>query len=243
MKFGIGLRGCLVCFVLGVIGRGAVRGDRRGYVWTYEYMTMPKGQFEIEYYHTMKTKDIQKYDDKNSWEHQVEFEYGLTDHWDVSVYQKAKHTNTSTENKFEYTGSKLRSRYRIGAKGEYPLDTLLYMEYIHPDDKDSSQILEGKLVLAKDIGKFNVAYNQVIKEGISDDGRTEHKYAVGLNYEINPRWKVGIESMGSYTDEKYYLGPTLSWASEKIWAGIGAVGGLNDQSDDLQVRLIVGIPF
>ena len=107
----------------------------------------------------------------------------------------------------------------------------------------SSKILEGKLILAKDIGKFNLAYNQVIKEGISNDGRTEHKYDVGLNYEFNPRWKVGIESMGSYTDDKYYLGPTVSWSSRKIWAGIGAVGVLNDQSDDLQVRVIVGIPF
>jgi hypothetical protein len=206
-------------------------------------MTMPKGEAELEYYLTTKVPDMHNYDDKNTWEHQFELEYGLTDKWDVAVYQKWKQTNTADDDKTEYGGTKLRTRYRLAERGMYPLDTLLYMEYIMPDDSSSPDIIEGKLILAKDFGKMNMAYNQIVKKGINNDGTTEHKYAVGLNYSISARWTVGIESTGSYSNEKYYLGPTVSWASQRVWAGLGAVRGLNDRSDDLQVRLIVGIPF
>ena len=108
-------------------GTNAANADRRGYVWTYEYQTMPKGHAELEYYLTHKVTDFHKYDNKNSWEHQVEYEYGLTDRWDVSIYQRWKQSNTASDDKFEYTGTKLRTRYRIGEKGMYPLDTLLYL--------------------------------------------------------------------------------------------------------------------
>ncbi|MHC4510684.1 MAG: hypothetical protein ACYTAO_17300 [Planctomycetota bacterium] len=204
--------------------------DRRGYVWTYEYMTMPEGASELEYYLTTKVPDLHKYDNRNTWEHQVEYEYGLTDWWDVAVY-------------LEYTGTKVRTRYRFGEKGMYPLDVLLYLEYIRPDDSDSPEVLEGKLILAKDFGRVNLAYNQIVEDGISNGGETEHACAAGVNYEFNPTWKLGVESTGNLTEEKYYLGPTVSWAHEKFWVALGALRGLNDRSDDLRVRLIAGLPF
>lgn len=217
--------------------------DRRGYVWTYEYMTMPKGQAELEYYLTTKVPDMHNYGDKNSWEHQAELEYGLTDHWDISIYQRWQQTNTRTDDKFEYTGTKLRSRYRLGEKGMYPLDMLLYMEYKRPDDSDAPDAFEGKLVLAKDIGRFNVSYNQIIEADINNNGEIEHEYAAGLNYEFSPTWKLAIESTGNLTEDKYYIGPTVSWANPRFWVGLGVMRGLNDRSDDLRARLIMGFPF
>lgn len=232
-----------VVILVALFSGGIANADRRGYVWTYEYMTMPKGQSEIEYYLTTKVADLHKYKDKNIWQHQVEYEYGLTDRWDVAVYQRWQQTNTAKNDEFEYTGTKLRTRYRLGEKGKSLLDTLLYFEYIRPDGSNEAEILEGKLVVAKDFGKFNVAYNQILKVGINDKGGNENEYAMGVNYEFSPRWKVGLESTGNYTEDKYYIGPTVSWASEKFWVGLGGLRGLNDRSDDLKVRLIVGIPF
>mgnify|MGYP001590883332 CR=1 FL=1 len=234
----VGALGLLVLF-----GAGPAYADRRAYVWTYEYMTMPKGASELEYYLTAKVPDLHKYDDRSSWEHQVEYEYGLTDWWDVAVYQRWEQTITQADDKFEYTGTKLRTRYRFGEKGMYPLDVLLYLEYISPDDSDSPDVLEGKLILAKDFGSLNVAYNQIIEEGLNNDGQTEHAYAAGVNYEFNPTWKLGVESIGNLTEDEYYLGPAASWAGERFWVALGALRGLNDRSDDLRVRLIAGLPF
>ncbi len=217
--------------------------DRRGYVWTYEYMTMPRGQGELEYYLTTKVPDMHKYDDNNTWEHQAELEYGLTDYWDISVYQRWQQTNTSTDDKFEYTGTKLRTRYRIGEKGMYPVDTLLYMEYKRPDSSSAPEAFEGKLVLSKDIDRFNISYNQVIEAKIDNNSEIEHEYAAGLNYELNPTLKLAIESTGNLTEDKYYIGPTISWLHPRFWVGMGVLRGLNDRSDDLRARLIMGFPF
>ena len=217
--------------------------DRRGYVWTYEYQTMPKGTAEVEYYLTHKVADWNKYDDKNTWEHMVELEYGLTDHWDVAIYQRWQQTNTETDDSFDYTGSKLRTRYRIGEKDQLPVDVVLYAEYILGDGPKNYDKFEGKLILAKDLGKWNIAYNQIYETKTKNGHGTEHAYATGVGYEFSPVWRMGIESAGNYTEDKFYLGPTVSWASEKCWVNLGALRGLNDESDDLQVRLIVGIPF
>lgn len=222
---------------------GAANADRKSYVWTYEYMTMPKGTAELEYYLTHKAPDLHNYDKKNTWQHQVELEYGLTDVWDIAVYQRWQQTNTASEDKFDYTGSKFRTRYRLGEKGMYPVDTLFYLEYIRPDNSNDAEILEGKLILAKDFGRVNVAYNQILKVGINNKGGNENEYALGLNYEFSPSWKVGLESTGNYTEDKYYIGPTVSWASKKFWIGFGALRGINDRSDDFRARLIIGFPF
>ena len=56
------------------LGNSSAYCDRRSYVWTYEYMTMPKGTSEIEYYFTTKIPEASD-SDVNSMEHQVEFEY------------------------------------------------------------------------------------------------------------------------------------------------------------------------
>lgn len=231
----------LVC-ILGVLSCVAM-ADRRGYVWTYEYQTMPKGMAEIEYYLTHKISDWNKYDDKNTWDHYVELEYGLTDHWDVAIYQTWNQTNTEEKDTCDYTGSKIRTRYRIGEKDMLPVDIVLYAEYILGDGPKEYDKFEGKLILAKDLGKWNVAYNQIYEKETKNGSETEHGYAAGMSYEFSPIWKLGLESTGNYTEEKYYLGPTASWASEKFWVNLGALRGLNDRSDDLQFRLIVGIPF
>ena len=62
--------------------------DRRVYVWTYEYMTVPKGQMEIEYYLTTKISDLHNTARKNTWEHQLEYEFCITDRWDFAIYQR-----------------------------------------------------------------------------------------------------------------------------------------------------------
>ena len=216
--------------------------DRRSYVWTYEYQTMPKAHAEIEYYLTEEQKNVEKAK-PNTWKHWLELEYGITDHWDISMYQQFKQSNTSSSNTFEYDGFKIRTRYRIFEKDKLPLDTLLYLEYIRNDNLEKANVLEGKLILAKDFWNFNAAYNQIFKQELEAGGKTEHEYAAGISYAFTPQFKVGIESKGNYTDRKYYVGPTVSWAAKRFWVSGGVVGGMNKRSDDLQARMIVGIPF
>jgi len=234
----------VICTVIGVmLTAGSAQADRRAYVWTYEYMTMPKGTAEVEYYLTLKVPDWDDFDAANTWEHQLELEYGLTDHWDVAVYQQWENTNTDIDDDFEYVGTKLRTRYRFAEKGTYPVDVLAYLEYKRPDGSEPDDAIEAKLILAKDFGKFNVAYNQIVEQGLRHGGKAEHEFASGLSYEFDPTLKLGLESTGNYSEDKFYCGPTVSLASKRFWLAAGVLGGLNDRSDDVRARLIFGIPF
>lgn len=218
--------------------------DRRGFVWTYEYMTMPKGEAEIEYYLTSQLPDRSNRETSN-WEHQFEFEYGITNRWDISLYQTFRQKNTKTGSTMEYNKFKVRTRYRLGKKGQYLVNPLIYLEYLRAADLSDPARLEAKLILAKDIGRFSLAYNQIAEEEFKDNGEkeVENKYAFGINYEINPKFKLGLESTGNYSEVKYYLGPTISLAREKFWLSFGMVWGLNKDSDDAQTRLLIGLPF
>ncbi|MDO8662963.1 MAG: hypothetical protein Q7K98_07085 [Candidatus Omnitrophota bacterium] len=216
--------------------------DRRSYVWTYEYMTLPKGMAEIEYYLTTQVPDTAK-SNVNTWKHWVELEYGITDHWDVAMYQMWRQKNTASSSTFEYDGFKLRTRYRFGEKGKYLVDPELYFEYIREGDFSKPNVGELKLILGKEIGNFNVSYNQILKRNLEKEGKADHEYAVGVNYKFLPAFKLGVESKGSYNGREYAVGPTLSWGNRIFWVSLGAAFGLNARTDDLETRMIVGVPF
>ncbi|MFH0941235.1 MAG: hypothetical protein V1840_05205 [Candidatus Omnitrophota bacterium] len=72
-------------------------------------------------------------------------------------------------------------------------------------------MIEAKLILAKDIGKFNFAYNQILKQEAERDGLTKHEYAAAFGYRLLPKLGIGLESKGNYTEDKYALGPTVSY--------------------------------
>jgi hypothetical protein len=218
------------------------RADTRSYVWTYEYMTLPKGLTEVEYYLTAQVPDTNK-TNINTWKHWLELEYGITNRWDVAMYQMWKHKNTASGSASEYDGFKVRTRYRFGDKGEYFVDPELYFEYIRDDDLSKPNVGEAKLILAKDIGKLNISYNQIWERALEGRGKTENEYAVGLSYELWPALKLGMESKGSYNEREYTIGPSISWANSRFWVSLGAAFGLNERSDDLQTRMIAGIPF
>lgn len=221
----------------------AARADRRSLVWSQQYHTMAQGQTELEYYLTQKTDDLGDYGDENSWEHQFELEYGVTDHFQLAIYQRFQNTNGTDDDGFDYTGTKIEGKYRIGEKGDLPVDAAIYVEYARGEGANEEDAMEYKLILSKDFGAYNITYNQIIEDVVADGDETEHEYTAGVFYECSPSWHVGIESTGSYTENEYRVGPTVSWASEKFWMAVGVLGGLNHRTDDLRGRLIVGLPF
>lgn len=216
--------------------------DRRGYVWTYEYMTMPKGMWEVEQYLTSQIPNINK-SYVNTLKYWLELEYGISDRWDVAMYQLWKFDNKDKEKDYEYEGFKLRSRYRFFEKGEFIIDPLIYAEYIRDDNFHKPDVGEVKLILAKDIGALNISYNQIAKRNLEREGKTENEYACGLSSELSPVLRLGLESKGNYSKDKYAIGPTISFAKGKYWAALGTAFGLSQRTNDIEARLIFGILF
>jgi hypothetical protein len=217
--------------------------DSRSYVWTYEYSTMPKGIAELEYYLTTDVPDTG--DSRvSTWQHQIELEYGLTDDWDIGLYQVFKDSHgTNDESSLEYEGFKIKSRYKLAKPGAFVVDPLLYVEYIRASDLDEPDVLEAKLVLARDLGNINVAYNAIVERELDGDAETEHEYAAGVSYALTSGLSAGLEAKGSYSEHEHAAGPVLSVETDKLWFTLGAVFGLNDETEDLQARMIAGFAF
>lgn len=229
----VGLLACLTAV-------SSARADRRSYVWTYEYQTKPPGGIELEHYMTARTADLDMVG-TTSWEHRVELEIGLTNRWDVSIYQIF---NQPPGGSFRYDSFQLRTRYRIGEAGQYPADPLLYLEYRRTQDLTSPNKVEGKLILARDFRKLNVAVNLIQEVKFAPGSEWETGYTAGVSVEPHPVVKFGAEVFGKLAtdDEKaHYLGPTISLAREDWFYTVGLGLGLNDNSDDLRARAILGV--
>lgn len=226
----------ILSMLLFLINGGAI-ADRRSYVWTYEYLTMPQGETETEYYYTLENNDLDAFSETTKFKHWIELEHGLTDHWDFSIYQ------TFVQNPGEplkYEGLKLRTRYRFSERGVLPVDPLIYLEYIRVFEELEDKI-EAKLILAKDIWKINISLNlvgEVEKKG-GEEWEDEEKALLGVSFEPTPAVKIGGEC--EIAEKKAYLGPTISFASGENWITIGTRWGLTDDARDFDLRMLVGI--
>jgi len=227
----------VMMLILAALG-AETEAAQRSFVWTEEYGTLAKGNAELEFWNTAVTEDIQTRN-ASDWQQQVELEYGITDHFNASLYQV--YQQTADEPSLTYLGYKVELKYRVAEKDVLPVDVLLYAENEQLNDEDGPRF-EGKIILAKEVGRVGIAYNQIFERRYAS-GKKEHEYAAGVNYEVLPSFRFGVESKGSYSENQYAVGPTLAWVGNRIWADIGAVYGLNKRTDDRQVLFLLGVPF
>ncbi len=223
----------VVCTVLSSVASAS----QRTYVWTEEYGTLATGNAEVEFSQTAVTRDIQARN-ASDWNQKIELEYGVTDHLNASLYQV--YEQAADSNAVTYVGYNVELKYRVAEANVLPVDVLLYVE--HETSTVEGSVFEGKVILAKGIGKLNAAYNQIYERS-NDTGAVNHQYAAGMSYEVAPWLGLGLESKGSYTEGEYAVGPTIAWMGNRVWADIGAVYGLNRKTNDREARFMVGVPF
>ena len=221
----------------------------RTYAFTEEYRTIPQGNMEVEQWTTFNVPDGSK-TSENSIQYQTELEYGLMDHLTIANYERWKTNNVEGEDdSTNYEGFKFETKYRIGEKGKYWVDPLIYLEWkTDPREHEHHNELEAKLILSKDFGAFNVVYNHIGEWELARDGRANHEFSVATSYEVLPAFRIGTEFTGDYWAHgsrmnALRLGPTIGWESKYFWIVAGALFGLNRVADDHEVRLIVGVPF
>lgn len=209
--------------------------DKRSYVWTYEYQTVPTGEAEIEHYMTIRNpKDSMSVTDFN-----LEMEIGMNKQFDFALYQNFQQ---GPDRLFRYEGFKLRFRFKVGEKNQYFLDPLLYLEYIgKPGLIDHG--IEGRIILAKDHGSWNIAFNSIVEVENADHGwESKLGYAIAGRYSINPILRIGMEVKG--LSGEHYLGPVISHGKDGLWVALGsgfAISSVQEGCPKVLLRLIVGI--
>lgn len=255
-----GILWMVVALLLNVgIGSREAFAHARTYVWNQEYKTLPKGIAEIESHTKVSVPRMGKHSGDNSWKYEEELEYGITDRWTVSHYQQWETSNhegvdddgVANKDVTKYAGFKFETKYRIGEKGKYWVDPLLYLEYEYePQERfeGASHGLEGKIILSKDFGKFNATYNQIMESKFGHKGRTEQEYTFGMNYEILEGFRGGVEVAGQYWNpgvrkNELAIGPTLAYEGKYFWVAFGVLFAATHVTDDFQAKVSVGIPI
>ncbi len=228
----------------------------RHYVFNAEYRTIPQGEFEVEQSTTSKVPHWNT-SNENTFDYETEIEYGITDQWTIAHYENWQTENHAgydddglpAKDVTKYSGFKFETKYRIGEKGKYWVDPLIYLEIAHdPREPRAPVVLEEKIVLSKDFGKLNFTYNQIMESVANRGGRTEHEFTFGSSYELPASFRLGAEFKGQYWNPEGHrnelaMGPTLAWSGKYFWVAAGALFGLNRAQDDTQARVIVGIPI
>jgi hypothetical protein len=218
------------------------RADRKLYLFTYQYATLPKGAAELETWVTREDDDA--HPSQTDGELQVEGEFGLTDRLDISLYTILRKEGDAS---LDWDASKIEAKYRLGEPGKWPVDVELYAEYEQPFQVHGWGEPEFKLILAHDFGPVNVAGNLIFSKPVDDETGThlpwKRDWAAGASYEISPRVNVGVEGHGSFSDSNGKLGPVVSYQGEKAWVAIGPYFGLTSRDGDVGARAIMGFYF
>ncbi|MDB4983489.1 MAG: hypothetical protein JWM82_4241 [Myxococcales bacterium] len=237
----------------------SARADRRAYATTYEAVTAPKGELDVEMWSSY-ARDGELLDGPptKGFRNMLELEYGLTDRWDVALYNLLDVDTVSGDT--GYGGLKLETRYRLLPAGSWIVDPIIYFEFQYLRHGDAREKGEVKLILARDLGPWNIAFNVAgeAEHLVVGDYIPEAEYALGVSRELaGPAVKLGYEIFGKAekppgenVEAFAWTGPALSWATrfhdarmQGLWATVGFGRGLTSHSETWYGRAIVGLQF
>lgn len=214
---------------------------------TYQSTTLPKGSMDIEMWNTYRTGRNYFY---NRLDQRLEFEIGLTDKLQTSLYLNSEHkafgahldtlggiADTTVDGIFKSSGFSVSSEWKLKLSDPVAnrIGSALYAELTFGTDEIE---LEGKIILDKKTEKNVFALNLVGEYEIGFDvkkGKTEMekelKSEIDLAYMrmFNPHLGLGLEIRdqnvfvdGEMEHAALFGGPTLSYLGESFFLILNA---------------------
>ncbi len=228
----------------------AAAAERRAFTHTFEYMTMPDGETELG----IDTEQGRSTFDDDAIQRtgfRLAIQHGVTDRWDLSLrHGFRQQTGPAPADVAPLTLSELelRSRYRFSERGELPVDLAVYAGAAKAVGASVYQ-LEGKLLLARDLGLLTIAAQPIATVELGGDvaePELQLGWAAGATYEVAPAFKVGAETWGALKQDYQVVeasaGPAVSWApTSDLWVTVTAGYGLTDDTDTVDVRAVLGL--
>jgi hypothetical protein len=224
---------CKVSRLLLLASLSAIANDRH-FGYTYETATMPKGTRELEMWSTARIGHDEFY---SRLDHRMEFETGLTDHLQTSLYLNWE--NVSSEDgaggiatDFAWKGISSEWKYKLTDPVANLLGTALYGEIGYNTDEIE---LEGKVLLDKKIGRVLLATNFVGEMEFAAEGtgfdleEYELEFDFGVSYEFSHAFSLGLELRNhneiaklngkdmEFEHSALFLGPTVAYSAKSWW--------------------------
>jgi hypothetical protein len=230
------------------------RADQRPYAFTYEATTEAAGETELELYETYYAPAGGGQTDRHAV-HQLEVGHGITDRFDVALYGVFAST---TAKPFELEAFKLRGRYKLLSAATAPLDLVLYLEGVKEVVDDKPWALEEKVIFGRNIGRYGFSVNLIAEqEFVGGEVLKVWGWSAGTNVAVSYGLRVGVETFGEWTTEagitttEAFAGPSAVLdlpflrvgGLNSAWLTVGVGFGLNQTSDDLRARALLGVDF
>ncbi len=235
----------------------SVYATERHFAFTYEVATTAKGELELENWVTWQFHGGRNGDPSSSeFDFRHEFEYGITDRLQTSLYFADWHINDhfdSTDH-VQYDDAALEIIYRLSSPVTDALGSAIYGEI-----RGGPQLLEleSKVLLQKNFGQWIAAYNAALEarwRGEHLENREgEFSQAAAVSFEISPRFTVGAEALHEIDMPNWnepeksivWMGPNASVRFSHWYVTVTALARLSDNpgEPDVQTRLITGYEF
>jgi hypothetical protein len=157
---------------------------------------------------------------------EAEFEYGLTDRWEIDADVPYEFLRPKNEGGADGIGDvETALRYGVVSIGQGPIAVTAGLGFGIPTGDRMRDLGEGRLTLEPFftagtwLGPCNVQVNGGWARAITNSGeepRDDFEYNVAILYPVK-RWFIGLEGNGESTSEvtKYYVTPELIWRPMK----------------------------
>jgi hypothetical protein len=241
LLLGAGVLGLSLC------GAREAQAHRRDFPFTYDWRQPSKGEFEIESHSRYDGGD-------NSFNQQLEFEYGITNRLAVAPYVVFER---EAGGNLKYHEWKFESRYQLGKYKTGRILPGLYLEYAQERGEDGergAKELEGKLILSRyDRKGGNLSLNLIAEKVLNaDDGEDdgwEKVYSFGYARPVGKgrlQARGGFEWIHNLESRQINAGPVLSFAPGKnLWISMGVAFPLNkrNEGNGTQLRVLTEYEF
>ena len=265
-----------ICLLAGLIATSAsllpAHATDRLFTYTYEPETMPAGGMEFEQWATWRggRTDAVGQDKYSRWDLREELEYGVSDNYTIALYLNSKSESYVDSmgadfSKFSFEGISIENKLQVLNPAEHAVGLSLYLE---PSFSGDAAELEQKIILGQRHGDWKWALNLTHATEWEDNFEEtigEFEASFGLARHLSSRWALGLEARYKAEIVEYkdwenaviYVGPTVSYRTEKWWAAFSIAPQVwgknydgnpdNNRSLDLahneriQLRFIIGI--
>ncbi len=211
-------------------------------VYGYEIAGLHELELEND---TSLSSDYHKDIDSRHIRSSFEFNYGLTDRWEITAYLDYKRP---TDDTLQYQAFRAHARTHFFEKGELPFDLGAYFEIELPKNPIKHDVsFEFKPIIEKDFSRWTISLNpQVEFEHMTDDAEdavqnpnntNKSWHAVyGLSssiaYRYSENFKPHLDIFQGFTDQDALLMPALDITLVhhlKLTLGLGFA--LNDRTE------------
>jgi hypothetical protein len=231
-----------------------VQAGERRFAFSYEADTAPAGTREFEQWLTWKSDKATNHD-FDEFTFREEFEFGVTDRLQLGIYLADWRILRGTDDdgtSFKDTGFDLI--YNLTNPTTDWLGSALYGEMLIGPDKF---VLEGKLLLQKNIGKWVIAANTILEAEWEGEDLDEQvgvwENTLGVSYQVCPSLTIGAEAVHEVEFENweeagehvFYAGPNFSYRRKNFFIVVAPLFQVSSIADepDFMTRTIFGFHF